>query len=347
VIAVSGASGFLGSYVVCMLLEKGKEVRAFRRATTAMHEFEQIFNYYFSSKTAEQRAQLKQQLTWMIADVNDVPSLEEALTGATEVYHCAAIVSFVQKDRDRLLKVNVEGTKNMANIALQKEVNKFCYVSSIAALGRTKSGDFISEETKWNNSKNNSNYAVSKFKAEMEVWRAAEEGLNVTIVNPGVILGVGDWDKGSCKLFKLVWKGMPFFTNGVNGYVDVKDVARAMIELTERSVFKQRFILVGRNVNMKWYLDSVATYLGKKKPSIQVNKLMAQLAWMTDGLKGLITGKTPSLTKETARASLNKFYYSSEKIEKEIGFTFTPMEATIKETCKQFKSTVNQSTVYS
>lgn len=335
-IAVSGASGFLGSYVVCILLEKGKQVRAFRRASSAMAEFETIFNYYFQHQTTEQLALLKQQLTWVIADVNDIPSLEDAFTGVTEVYHCAAIVSFVKKDKDHLMKVNVEGTKNMVNMALIKGIQKFAYISSIAALGRTKSGDEVTEETKWQTSKHNSNYAISKHKAEMEVWRAAEEGLNVTIVNPGVILGVGDFNKGSTKLFKMVWKGMPFYTEGVNGYVDVQDVARAIIELTERSVFKERFVLVGKNMNMKWYLDTVATFMGKKKPTIKVNKAIAQLAWIVDGLKGLLTGKAPSLTRETANASLNVFYYSSEKIKQTIGFTFTPMDQTIEKTCKQF-----------
>lgn len=335
-IVVSGASGFLGSYVVCMLLEKGKEVRALKRATSDMREFQQIFDCYFQHLSAAKREQLTAKLFWTIADINDIPSLEEAMQGATEVYHCAAIVSFLQKDRDMMMKINVEGTANMANIALQKGVQKFCHVSSIAALGRAKSGDLISEKTKWNNSKNNSNYAISKYKAEMEVWRAAEEGLPVVVVNPGVILGAGDWSKGSCKLFELVWNGMPFYTEGVNGYVDVKDVAQAMITLTEKQIRDERFVLVGKNVNMKWYLETVAVLLGKKKPTIKVNRLISQIAWILDGIKGWILGKTPSLTKETARASLNQFYYSSEKIEQKIGFQFTPMEQTISETCEQF-----------
>ncbi len=335
-IAVSGASGFLGSYVVCMLLERGKQVRAFRRATSSMQEFDTIFSYYFRNKNTDETNRYKQQLEWVFADVNDIPSIEEAFEGVDEVYHCAAIVSFVKKDRDNLMKVNVEGTKNMVNMALLTGVKKFAYISSIAALGRTKSGDQVTENTKWQTSKHNSNYAISKHKAEMEVWRGAEEGLNVTMVNPGVILGVGDFDKGSTKLFKLVWKGMPFYTEGVNGYVDVQDVARAIIQLTERSVFRERFVLVGENVNMKWYLDKVAAFLGKKKPTIRVNRFIANVAWIVDGIKGLLTGKKPSLTRETARASLNIFYYSSEKIKQQIGFVFTPMEQTIEETCKQF-----------
>ncbi len=334
-IAVSGASGFLGSYVVCMLLEQGKSVRAFKRSQSSVREFEYIFQFYFGALGQTPQQQLLAQLVWVEADINDIPSLEVALQGVLEVYHCAAIVSFVQKDRESMMKVNVEGTANMVNVSLAKGIQKFCHVSSIAALGRAKSGDLVDESTRWNASKNNSNYAVSKYKAELEVWRAAEEGLNVVVVNPGVILGPGDWDKGSCKLFQLVWKGMPFFTEGVNGYVDVRDVARAMLFLTERSTFKQRYVLVGKNVNMRWYLETVAGWLGKPKPTIKVNKLMAQLAWMLDGAKGFVLGKRPSLTRVTARASLNRFFYSSQKME-QLGFHFTPMDQTIETTCKQF-----------
>lgn len=335
-IAVSGASGFLGSYVVCTLLEKGNSVRAFRRTTSAMDEFDGIFTYFFRQHSADEQARFRSNVEWVIADVNDVPSLEVALTGVEQVYHCAAMVSFVQKDRDEMMECNVEGTANMVNISLLKGIQKFCHVSSIAALGRVKSGDLISEDTKWSDSPNNSNYAISKHKAEMEAWRGVEEGLNVVVVNPGVILGIGDWNKGSCKLFQLVWKGMPFYTEGVNGYVDVRDVARAMVMLMEQSIFNERFVLVSENVNMHWYLDTVAGLLGKKPPFLKVNTFLSQLAWIVDGIKGKLTGKKPSLTKETARASMKKYYYSAAKIERKIGFVFTPMEQTLRETCAQF-----------
>jgi dihydroflavonol-4-reductase len=336
VIAVSGASGFLGSYVVCTLLQKGYDVRAFRRSSSAMHEFDLIFDYFFREASSAERSNILLKLHWVVADINDLPSLEEVLTDIDEVYHCAAMVSFIQKDREAMMECNVEGTANMVNIALLKGVKKFCYVSSIAALGRAKSGDSITEDTKWNDSKNNSNYAISKYKAEKEVWRAAEEGLNVVIVNPGVIMGVGDWHKGSCKLFHLVWKGMPFYTEGVNGYVDVRDVARAMVALTEQSIFSQRFVLVGQNINMHWFLDTVAGLLGKKKPTIKVTKLLSQLAWITEGIKAKITGKKPSLTRETARSSMNQFYYSAAKIERTINFGFTPIEQTLSEACAHY-----------
>lgn len=335
-IAVSGANGFLGSHVVCKLLEKGQTVRAIKRENADMREFETIFSNYFSNKNELQKAELKQHLFWFIADVLETASLENAINDVDEIYHCAAVVSFLQKDRERIMNINVNGTANMVNIALQKRIKKFCHVSSIAALGREKTGDHITEKTKWNESKNNSNYAISKYRAEMEVWRGIEEGLNAVIVNPGVILGAGNWNKGSCKLFKLVWNGMPFYTTGVNGYVDVKDVADAMIQVMDKNIFGERFILVTENLEMRKYLDMVAEQFKKKKPSIEAGKFLSQLAIIADALKSFFTGSNPSLTKETGRSARKRFYYSSKKINDKINFEFTPINKTINEICNHF-----------
>ena len=327
-IAVSGATGFLGAHVVCRLLQKGLQVRALKRKGSNMAEFEYIYSLLFSNNEA------KQNLTWVDADILDTTALELALRGIEEVYHCAAMVSFSQKDKEQMMQVNVQGTANMVNLSLINGVKKFAHISSIASLGREKSGVHISEKSKWVDSKLNSNYAISKHKAEMEVWRASEEGLNVVIVNPGVILGSGDWHKGSCALFNMVYKGMPFYTRGVNGYVDVLDVANATIKLMDNNFFAERFILVSDNTEMKYFLDETSTLLNKKKPSIEVNKMLAELAWVGAAIASLFSGKKPNLTKETSRASLNKYYYSNQKIKDKIGFEFITINQTIAQTCK-------------
>ncbi len=325
--AVSGATGFLGAHVVCRLLQKGLQVKALKRTGSNMAEFEYIYSLQFDDNTA------KQNLIWVDADVLDVTALQIALTGIDEVYHCAAMVSFSQKDKEQMMQLNVQGTANMVNISMIAGVKKFAHISSIAALGREKSGAQVSEKTKWTNSKLNSNYAISKYKAEMEVWRASEEGLNVVIVNPGVILGSGNWQKGSCALFGMVLKGMPFYTHGINGYVDVLDVADAAIKLMDNNIFAQRFILISNNVDMKHFLNLASTQLNKKKPTIKVNKFLAECAWIGAALVSLFTGKKPNLTKETSRASLKKYFYNNQKIKDTIGFEFIPIENTIKQAC--------------
>lgn len=328
-IAVSGATGFLGAYVVCSLLKRGHTVRALKRKSSNLSEFNYIYSLCFNSKNNHPN------LFWVEADVLDVPSLEDAFEGVDEVYHCAAVVSFHSSDKNNMYRINVQGTANMVNIALLKGIKKFAYISSIAALGREKSGVEISEQTKWTNSKLNSNYAISKYKAEMEVWRASEEGLQVVVVNPGVILGAGNWDKGSCALFKMVQKGMPFFTNGINGYVDVRDVAEVTIQLMEQNIFKERFVLVSENIFMQNFLNKVVDVLNTKKPYIKINRFLAEVAWMSTALLSFFTRIKPAITKETARASLNQYYYSNTKIKQKINYTFIPIEETINYSCKQ------------
>lgn len=329
-IAVTGATGFLGAHLVCRLLLQGKAVRALKRTKSNQEEFDYIYSLYFSNTLPSGS------LTWMEADILDLPALDEAFNGADEVYHCAAVVSFNPSDKDYMMKANVEGTANVVNTCLDKNIKRLAYISSIAALGREKSGTEITEKTKWAESKHNSAYAISKYKAEMEVWRGVEEGLNAVIVNPGVILGSGKWDKGSCVLFNMVHKGMPFYTNGVNGYVDVEDVADAAIFLMNNNHFNERYILVSENMNMKWFLDKTATLLGAKKASIEVKKALAEISWRVFKVRAFFTGKKPSITKETARASLNKFYYNSDKI-KQLGFGFKPIEKTLQDACANFK----------
>lgn len=331
-IAVTGATGFLGAHLVCMLLQKGKQVRAFKRKQSNLAEFNYISALFFTNDD------YKNNLTWFEADILDIDSLEEGLQGAEEVYHCAAMVSFHQRDAAEMQQINVQGTSNVVNMCLQLGINKLAHISSIAALGREKSGVTISEKTKWVTSKLNSNYAISKHRAEMEVWRGAEEGLSVVIVNPGVILGSGDWNKGTCALFNMVKKGMPFYTDGVNGYVDVIDVARITLLLMERKCFQQRFVLVSENASMKRFLDEVATLLHKSKPRIKVTPFIAEIAWMAAGIQRLFTGKKAGLTKETSRASLKKYAYSNAKIKQELQYEFIPLSQTLINTCHTFNN---------
>ena len=334
-ILVTGATGFLGSHIVCSLLQAGYSVCGLKRDKSSLQEFDYIFSYRFQNQTEQEKSSFQQKLSWIDGDINDVLSLEEAFSGVEQVYHCAAMISFHAKDQDQMMHVNVDGTANVVNAALMKGVKKLCYISSIAAIGRTKSGQLIDEKTHWEESSNNSNYSVSKHKAEMEVWRGIEEGLNAVIVNPGVIMGVGDWNKGSVNMLKMVAKGLPFYSTGVNGYVDVEDVAKASILLMDKELFAQRFILISENISVKDFFETAAKELGKKAPYIKVNKLLAEIAWRVMALKKILTGKQANITKETARASLNQYFYNNQKVKNAIQFDFKPVNQTIAEACKQ------------
>jgi nucleoside-diphosphate-sugar epimerase len=253
------------------------------------------------------------------------------------VYHCAALVSFEAKDKDNLHKINADGTANAVNAALGTGVEVFCYASSVAALGRVKPGITLNEDSKWEASKYNSNYAISKYKAELEVWRGAEEGLNICMVNPGVILGIGDYKKGSNALIHTIFKGMPLYSNGINGYVNVKDVAKVMLQLVEKKVFKQRFVLVADSIAIKEVFFMIADAFGKKRPFINVRPFMAEIAWRLMSVVRLFSKKALPITKETARAANHVSFYDASKIRNKLNFTFISVQSTIYECVASYK----------
>ena len=229
-ILVSGATGFVGSYIVCELLRQNKKVRALRRLSSSLNEFEMVCK--IQSITPQQLEQLE----WFNADVLDLGDLELAFDGIDEVIHAAAIVSFLPSQQGMMHQVNVEGTANMVNLALHFGVKKFGYLSSIAAIGRSINGAAINENTKWENSEHNTAYAETKLAAEMEVWRGIQEGLNAVMVNPGVIIGACDFTKGTGKMFETAKNGLKFYTPGVNGFVDVRDVVTILLQLMQRNI---------------------------------------------------------------------------------------------------------------
>lgn len=313
---------------------QGKNIKALRRASSDMSEYDFIFKFYFDNKSTPTGT-----ITWAEADILDVSSLEQAMQGINEVYHCAAIVSFHQKDKKRMMKANEEGTANVVNCAIEAGVKKFCHVSSIAAIGRSTTTNQVDERTRWVTSNKNSNYAISKYKAEMQAWRGWAEGLNMVVVNPGVIIGPGKWHRGTGKLFQMVWNKLPFYTHGVNGYVDVRDVVKAMILLMQNNCFGERYILVGHNMENKYFMHTCAELMGKRKAFIRVNAFLATCAWIFSAIASLITRKPPFITRETAKASLNRYFYSTDKIQKRLSFQFTPVDQTLQYICNHFLQT--------
>lgn len=320
-ILVTGGTGFLGSYLLRALVNTGKPVRALYR-----------------QQIPSQLQDIQHRVQWVQGDVLDVLSVEEAMQDIAQVYHCAGMVSFHPDSRQQLMQVNGNGTANVVNMALDAGVQKLVHVSSVAAIGRAKEGDVIDEECEWQESRNNSVYAVSKFRGEMEVWRGVAEGLPAVIVNPSIILGSGFWHDSSGTLVKNAWKEFPFYTKGINGFVDVEDVAKAMCLLMESDISGERFILSADNWSYYDLFSTMATQLGKKPPHIAVQPWLAEVVWRMEKLKGLISGSKPLVTRETARTAQLKICYSSQKIQQQLpGFHFKPLQQTIAEVCDAFR----------
>ena len=338
-IFITGCTGLVGSHLVAELVKSQQSTVNSQQSTVKLlcrkNSDLSLLNNVLSRYGINE---IPANVEFVYGDVLDYDILESAMKDVDEVYHCAAVVSFDPSDKGSLMRVNVEGTKNMVNAALHCKVNKFCHVSSIAALGRALEGESIDEESPWTRSKNNSVYSNSKHEAEMEVWRGIAEGLNATIVNPSLILGAGRWDSSSCELFNTVAKGFPFYTEGVNGFVDVKDVARAMIMLMENNKFGQRYCLNGALISYKELFTLMAQNFNVKVPYIKVGKTLSEIAWRIFWIIGKLQGKKPLITKETARTATRKYSYSSAKIIRELDFKFTPIEESIKEICSIYRT---------
>ena len=331
-ILVTGGTGLVGSHLLFDLTRSGKNVRVLKRNNSNISNVKKVFSYYTSDPEL-----LLKKIEWVDADLLDVYSLTDAMDGITEIFHCAAMVSFEKKQHAEMMKINVEGTSNMVNAALEKGVKKFCHVSSIASLGRVENGGLTSEETFWKSSPDNSNYSISKYGAEREVWRAAEEGLNVVIVNPSLIVGGGNWTQSSSNMFTKAYKGITFYSSGTNGFVDVRDVVTLMIKLMDSSITNQRFLLNSENASFRHYFDLIHDAFGKPKASIKAGKCITGFAWRAEMLRTFITGSTPLITKETSLSANRKSSFSNAKILKTFpDFQFIPLEQSINDTCRLF-----------
>lgn len=317
---VTGGTGLLGSYLLRELVARGKKVSALYRKEVPQTGY-------------------SNQVQWIQGDIHDVVLLEEAMQKAKEVYHCAAMVSFNPKNKYQLLKVNAEGTANMVNAALKAGVQKLVHVSSVSALGRKRDGMEVTEETRWEEESNNSNYGRSKYFAEVEVWRGISEGLNAVIVNPTLILGAGNWEEGSSAIFKKAWNGFPWYTEGISGFVDAGDVAKAMIMLMESDISNEKFIISAENWPFRKVFTAMAAAFGKRPPYKKASPYMAGLLWRIEKVRGLFTGKEPLLTREAADTARRKVYFDSSKLLKALpGFTYKPLQQTIEECCDEYGS---------
>ncbi|MFC2138735.1 NAD-dependent epimerase/dehydratase family protein [Bacteroidota bacterium] len=329
-IFVTGGTGLVGSHLLFELVLSGKKVIALKRETSDIEKTRKVFSYY-SDKSDE----LFSKIDWINGDILDYDSIENSLNGVEEIYHAAALVSFNPKEK-YLVKSNIHGTQNLVNAALEKKIQKFCFVSSVASLGKPLNGNLINESCIWSAKHKKSIYSYSKHHSEMEVWRGAAEGLNVVIVNPSIILGPGFWNSGSSAFFSTIYKGLNFYPSGITGFLDVRDVVKIMIELMEKEIFNERFILNAENYAYKDFFQLIAKSLNVKKPAVPVTKFMTSVGWRMAKIISIFSNHPPKLTKETAKSANSVSYYSNEKITQKLNYNFISIKDSIRENCELF-----------
>ncbi len=328
---VTGGTGFLGAHLLYRLLINGVNIKALRRQQSNNQLLKRVFEFY-----TENAQELIDKIQWVEGDLLDVYSFENELNDVTFVYHSAAVVSFQPGDKNRMMHTNIKGTANLINISIEKNIEKFCHVSSIAAIGRADNNSIINEETRWIASKRNSAYAISKYGAEREVWRGMAEGLDAFIVNPSIILGPGEINSGSGKLIATIRDGLKFYTSGVNGYVDVRDVVKTMILLMDSDISGERFVVSAENLPYRYLFEMIANELGKSPPIYKASKWMGEFAWRFEQVKGKITGTKPLITKETAKTASNIYKYANNKVIDHLDYQFIPIQQTIHEACDYY-----------
>jgi len=313
---VTGANGFVGSYLVKQLLHEGKKVTAIKRANSKM----------------DLLAGFEDQIKWKIADVNDIPSLEEAMQGCTHVFHAAAKISYLQEDAPAMMKVNVEGTSNVLSVAKSLNIAKFLHISSVAAMPALQKGQLIHEESAWQLAPYPSTYGLSKYLSEMEVLRAEAEGLCCVILSPSNVMGAGQWKDGTGMFFESVYNGLSFYTQGSGGFVDVRDVANCCIKLMDSSIDTGKYLCSGENLSYREVFTQIANAMGKKEPSTPVQSWMSQLAIAGDFLKTLFTRQPRLITKESIAMASVDTKYDNSKIKSALNYNFMSVEQSISQT---------------
>ena len=323
---VTGGTGLLGGYLLRELVRKGEKIKALYRS-----------DYPFLLDQQEINS-----IEWVKGDILDTFLLHQICSEADEVYHCAGMVSFNPARKYEMLNINVVGTANVVNACIAGGVKKLVHVSSVSALGRKRNNVIVTEEAKWTEENNLSSYGKSKYLSELEVWRGISEGLDAVIVNPTIILGVGNWDDSSAATFKNAWKEFPWYSEGISGFVDATDVARIMYELMKSDISAERFIISAENLSFRQVFTMMSENFKKKPPKWRVRPFITALVWRWEKIKSRFTKEDPLLTKETAETALMKIYFDNGKLKKYLpGFSFRPLDQSIAESCREYLLRLN------
>lgn len=333
-ILVTGGTGLVGSHLLLELLIAGEKVRAIHRKESDLQAVINVFKYYVPQ---EEAAFLFDQILWTEASITDIPSLTNAFSGVTRVYHCAALVSFNSKDTAALRKINIEGTANIVNLCIAYKVEKLCYISSIATMDAGIGQKFITEDFTWYPEKDHSEYSISKHGAEIEVWRASQEGIPVVILNPGVVLGPGFWNKGTGQIFKKVNDGLDYHFPKITGFVGVRDVAQIVVKAMNSTIYNEQYILVAENLSFREIFNFIAHNFGKKPPSRPLKPWMVFTGWIFQTVTSFLFGAKKQINKNDYKSLFQNAYYSNTKVIKDFKVEFQPVKKVIEESVAHYK----------
>jgi dihydroflavonol-4-reductase len=315
-ILVTGATGFVGASVARVLLDEGYRTRILRRHSSRLDLLEE------ASDSVEHA----------IGDVLDYESVREAMDGVTYVFHVAANVGRLagRRDTDLLERVNVSGTANVVNAALEFGVRRLVHTSSMAAFGRVpRPVELIDESTEWVDSPANSEYACSKRDAELEVLRAVAEGLDAVIVNPALVFGIGRAGENTRQVVDRVRRRrFPAVPTGGTCVVDVLDVAAGHLGAMRAGTTGERYFLGSENLTWKEIVGTLARAFGVPEPSRRLHPRLAMAVGAASELLRIIPGVNPLLTRESVRQTSRFYRYDNTRARTELNCHFRPFRET-------------------
>lgn len=310
-ILITGITGFLGAYIAKKFSALG-EIHGLKRPNSDLRLL----------------GNMVEQIQWAEGDVNDVLSLEEAFEGKDLIIHAAGLVSFKSSDDNKLMKVNLEGTTNVVNVMLEKGIKKLIHISSVAALGKNPDLDTLDEAYKWTTSPLNTSYAISKYLGELEVWRAAQEGLDVIVVLPSVLLGkISDKSK-SAGLYQHVLRGGQYFPAGTINFLDVRDAADLIFQLHEKGVWGERFILNHQALPYKSFFEKMSVVFGKKAPAKKITPIILKILLIGMWLGRKLGFSESTLNAKTLNLTQTAVFMDNQKVQNLLQFQYTPLEET-------------------
>jgi dihydroflavonol-4-reductase len=312
---VTGATGLVGSHLLLELIRQNMKVRAGLRDGSSVDFVRSLFDYHgLGGRFVE--------IEWVDFDLQNPIACAESVKACEFVFHCAALVSFFSNDEQALYDINVQGTRNLVNACLQQGVEKLCHVSSTGAIGRQLNKETVDENDRWSEKVGNSVYSKTKHLAELEVWRAVEEGLKAVVVNPCIVMGPAKDARSSAAILANAKKGRRFYSPGSNAFVDARDLASCMLNLTLGDAVGERFLVVGENQSYRKVFEILAAKFGVKGPDRSLPRWMAELAWRLEMIRSFFAGSTPLLARETVDSAYHQVRYSNEKIKRVTGHEF-------------------------
>ena len=321
-IVVTGGTGFIGSYIIRSLLERGyHNITACKRKNSRLD---------LLGKSASQ-------INWVDCELGDVVGLSDLVASHDAVIHAAALVSFNPKDRGMLMQTNVRGTANLVNACLEQNVKRMIHISSIGVFPRMLQGEIIDESVSWSGEVTQSDYAISKYQSELEVWSGGAEGLSIVILNPSLVIGGGWWASGTASIFQQIDQGLKFYPAGATGVVDVRDVAEAVIKCLQSSIHGERIIISAENNTFEHLLTQISTLLGKQSPTTRLNRFLIELALLRSWLLGKISPSNRVLTRVSLHNAQHNWAFDHSKSKRLLKLNYRSVDEVLAQTARSYQ----------